>query len=82
MRVFLTFFLGVSCLSAAKKVNLADIGIVGGLDDAPIEKEKTTPATAAYMGRAMGAGSGLGRSGPTGGGGSPATFGQQQVWKF
>ncbi|CAL9076606.1 unnamed protein product [Musa acuminata var. zebrina] len=69
-------------ISAPKKVNLADIGIVGGLDDAPIEKEKTTPATAAYMGRAMGAGSGLGRSGPTGGGGSPATFGQQQVWKF
>ncbi|KAJ8512603.1 hypothetical protein OPV22_003037 [Ensete ventricosum] len=65
-------------ISAPKKVNLADIGIVGGLEDAAFEKERTPPATAAYMGRAMGAGSGFGRSGSTGGGGSPATFGQQQ----
>lgn len=47
----------------AKKVNLADIGIVGGLSDGSDEKEKGLPTSAAYMGRAMGTGTGLGRSG-------------------
>lgn len=47
---------------AAKKVNLADVGIVGGLSEGIDEKEKG-PSTSYYMGRAMGAGSGLGKSG-------------------
>ncbi|CAL5429240.1 unnamed protein product [Camellia sinensis] len=51
-------------ISAPKKVSLADIGIVGGLSDVPDEREKG-PATSFYMGRAMGTGSGLGRSGFT-----------------
>ncbi|KAK6927315.1 ENTH domain [Dillenia turbinata] len=46
----------------AKKVNLADVGIVGGLTDGSEEKEKG-PSTVNFMGRAMGSGSGLGRSG-------------------
>ncbi|XP_010914749.1 clathrin interactor EPSIN 1 [Elaeis guineensis] len=49
-------------ITAPKKVNLADIGIVGGLSDGSDEKEKGLP-TSAYMGRAMGTGTGLGRSG-------------------
>jgi epsin len=49
-------------LLAAKKVSLADVGIVGGLSDGSDEKEKGPP-TSYYMGTAMGAGSGLGRSG-------------------
>ncbi|KAA8525190.1 hypothetical protein F0562_006946 [Nyssa sinensis] len=51
-------------ISAPKKVSLADIGIVSGLSDGSEEKEKG-PQTSFYMGRAMGAGSGLGRSGFT-----------------
>lgn len=49
-------------ISAPKKVSLVDVGVVGGLSDGSDEKEKG-PATSYYMGRAMGAGSGLGRSG-------------------
>ncbi|KAK9102244.1 hypothetical protein Sjap_019498 [Stephania japonica] len=48
-------------ISAPKKTNLADIGIVG-LSDGTEENEKVLPAPS-YMGRAMGMGSGLGRSG-------------------
>ena len=51
-------------LLAAKKVSLVDVGIVGGLSDGSDEREKGPPASF-YMGRAMGAGSGLGRSGLT-----------------
>lgn len=49
---------------AAKKVSLADVGVVGGLSDGFDEREKGPPASY-YMGRAMGSGSGLGRSGFT-----------------
>lgn len=49
---------------AAKKVNLADVGIVGGLSDGSDEREKGPPPSF-YMGRAMGSGSGLGKSGFT-----------------
>ncbi|CAK9160400.1 unnamed protein product, partial [Ilex paraguariensis] len=49
-------------ITAPKKVNLADVGVVGGLTDGSDEKDKGPPASF-YMGRAMGAGSGLGRSG-------------------
>lgn len=52
----------VSIGSAAKKADLKDIGIVGGLGDGSDEKEKGPPTM--YMGRAMGTGSGLGRSLP------------------
>lgn len=48
-------------ISAPKKVNLADVGVVGGLTDGSEEKEKGPP-TSFYMGRAMGSGSGLGKS--------------------
>jgi epsin len=51
-------------ISAPKKVSLVDVGIVGGLSDGSDEREKGPPASF-YMGRAMGAGSGLGRSGLT-----------------
>ncbi|KAL3498537.1 hypothetical protein ACH5RR_041269 [Cinchona calisaya] len=51
-------------ITAPKKVNLADVGIVGGLTDGSDEKEKG-PSTSFYMGRAMGAGSGIGKSGFT-----------------
>ncbi|GLT25533.1 hypothetical protein SLA2020_006550 [Shorea laevis] len=47
-------------ISAPKKVNLADVGIVGGLSETD-EREKGP--TSFYMGRAMGSGSGLGRTG-------------------
>ncbi|KAH0453688.1 hypothetical protein IEQ34_018012 [Dendrobium chrysotoxum] len=48
-------------ITAPKKTNLADIGIVGGLNDESNEKERALPPPS-YMGRAMGAGSGLGRT--------------------
>ncbi|XP_027181229.1 clathrin interactor EPSIN 1 isoform X1 [Coffea eugenioides] len=48
-------------IAAPKKVNLADVGIVG-LTDGSEEKEKGPPPSF-YMGRAMGTGSGLGKSG-------------------
>ncbi|XP_009594923.1 clathrin interactor EPSIN 1-like [Nicotiana tomentosiformis] len=50
-------------ISAPKKVNLADVGIVGGLTDGSDVKEKGP--TTFYMGRAMGQGTGLGQSGFT-----------------
>ncbi|KAG6624496.1 clathrin interactor EPSIN 1-like isoform X1 [Carya illinoinensis] len=49
-------------ISAPKKVSLADVGVVGGLSDGLGEREKG-PLTSYYPGRAMGTGSGLGRSG-------------------
>ncbi|KAL0407731.1 UNVERIFIED_CONTAM: Clathrin interactor EPSIN 1 [Sesamum radiatum] len=48
----------------AKKVNLADVGIVGGLTDGSEEKDKG-PLPPFYMGQAMGVGSGIGKSGFT-----------------
>lgn len=48
---------------AAKKVSLVDVGVVGDLGDGQNEKDKGPPPTSFYMGRAMGTGSGLGRSG-------------------
>ncbi|KAK4358450.1 hypothetical protein RND71_020679 [Anisodus tanguticus] len=50
-------------IAAPKKVNLADVGIVGGLTDGLDVKEKG-PNTS-YMGRAMGQGTKLGQSGFT-----------------
>lgn len=49
----------IICITA-KKVNLADVGIVGGLTDGTEEKDKAALASF-YMGRAMpmGAGSGF-----------------------
>ncbi|XP_022131811.1 clathrin interactor EPSIN 1 [Momordica charantia] len=49
-------------ISAPKKVSLVDVGVVGGLSDLSDEREKG-PAPTYHMGRAMGAGSGLGRTG-------------------
>ncbi|KAK4485894.1 hypothetical protein RD792_008545 [Penstemon davidsonii] len=49
-------------ITAPKKVNLADVGIVGGLTDGSEEKEKGT-LPSFYMGKAMGIGSGIGKSG-------------------
>lgn len=49
---------------AAKKVSLADVGVVGGLGDGLDERDKGPPASY-YVGKAMGSGSGLGRSGFT-----------------
>jgi len=49
-------------LLAAKKVSLVDVGVVGDLTDGLDEREKGPP-TSFYMGRAMGMGSGLGKSG-------------------
>ncbi|PKI68534.1 hypothetical protein CRG98_011083, partial [Punica granatum] len=49
-------------ISAPKKVSLADVGVVGALSDGSDEREKGPPASYS-MGRAMGAGSGLGKSG-------------------
>ncbi|XP_074317329.1 clathrin interactor EPSIN 1-like [Silene latifolia] len=46
-------------ISAPKKVNLADIGIVGGLGEGTDERTKGPP-TSYYMGTSMGMGSGLG----------------------
>ncbi|MED6182166.1 hypothetical protein PIB30_026020 [Stylosanthes scabra] len=51
-------------ISGPKKVNLADVGIVGGLSDGSDEVVKG-PTPSFYMGTAMGSGSGLGRSGFT-----------------
>ncbi|CAI9093608.1 OLC1v1029154C1 [Oldenlandia corymbosa var. corymbosa] len=48
-------------IAAPKKVDLTDLGVVGGLTGSD-EKEKGGPASF-YMGQAMGAGSGLGKSG-------------------
>ncbi|PWA37891.1 ENTH/VHS [Artemisia annua] len=45
----------------AKKVDLSDVGIVGGLSAGTEEKDKGLP-NSLYMGRAMGTGSGLGKS--------------------
>ena len=59
------FLITLSCeftIPAAKKVSLVEVGVVGGLTDGSDEREKG-PATSYYMGRAMGSGSGLGKSG-------------------
>ncbi|PWA39337.1 ENTH/VHS-like protein [Artemisia annua] len=48
-------------ISRPKKVDLSDVGIVGGLSAGTEEKEKGLP-NSLYMGRAMGTGSGLGKS--------------------
>ncbi|PIN00274.1 Equilibrative nucleoside transporter protein [Handroanthus impetiginosus] len=48
-------------ITAPKKANLADVGIVGGLTDGSEEKDKG-PLPSFYMGRAMGTGSGGGKS--------------------
>ncbi|KAL9230365.1 hypothetical protein vseg_005727 [Gypsophila vaccaria] len=48
-------------ISAPKKVNLTDIGIIGGLSDGSDEKQKG-PSTFSYMGTSMGLGSGFGTS--------------------
>ncbi|KAK6116846.1 hypothetical protein DH2020_049412 [Rehmannia glutinosa] len=48
-------------ITAPKKVNLADVGIVGGLTDGSDEKDKG-PLPTFSMGRAMGVGSGVGKS--------------------
>lgn len=50
-------------IAAPTKVNLADVGIVGGLTDGSDVKEKGP--TTFYMGRAMGQGTKLGQSGFT-----------------
>ncbi|XWS17669.1 hypothetical protein CRYUN_Cryun33cG0087500 [Craigia yunnanensis] len=50
-------------ISAPKKVSLADVGIVGGLSD--VDEREKGPPTSFYMGRAMGTGSGLGKTGFT-----------------
>ncbi|KAL6216755.1 hypothetical protein ACLB2K_009974 [Fragaria x ananassa] len=54
-------------ITGPKKVNLADVGIVGGLTDGADEREKGPP-TSFNMGRAMGSGMGLGKSGYQGAG--------------
>lgn len=59
-------------ISAPKKVNLADIGIVGGLTDGSEEKQKATP-TSYYMGSAMGMGMGTGTGTGFGGTGVNST---------
>ncbi|GJZ79234.1 clathrin interactor EPSIN 1 [Tanacetum coccineum] len=48
-------------ISGPKKVDLTDVGIVGGLSAGTEEKDKGLPISL-YMGRAMGTGSGLGKS--------------------
>ncbi|KAL7601181.1 hypothetical protein Lser_V15G22480 [Lactuca serriola] len=49
----------------AKKVDLTDVGIVGGLSAGPEEKEKEKGLpNSLFMGQAMGMGSGLGKSPP------------------
>lgn len=52
-------------ITAPKKVSLADVGIVGGLSDGSDEREKGPLPPSFYMGRAMGSGSGLSKSGFT-----------------
>lgn len=65
---------------AAKKVNLADIGIVGGLDDASNEKDKFSSfGPASYLG--SGPGMGLSGGGSTGSS-KLSGFGQQQYGGF
>ncbi|CAA2986971.1 Hypothetical predicted protein [Olea europaea subsp. europaea] len=68
-------------ISAPKKINLADVGVVGGLTDGSEDKDKG-PITSLYMGRAMGSGSGLGKSGvistSTGGDDFFSSLGSQQ----
>ncbi|XP_057524204.1 clathrin interactor EPSIN 1 isoform X1 [Amaranthus tricolor] len=49
-------------ISAPKKVNLTEIGIVGGLSDGSEDKQKAAP-TSYYMGSAMGMGTGFGGTG-------------------
>ncbi|XP_057799723.1 clathrin interactor EPSIN 1 [Salvia miltiorrhiza] len=51
-------------ITAPKKVNLAGVGIVGGLTDPSEEKDKGA-LPSFYMGRPMGSGPMLGKSGPT-----------------
>ncbi|XP_048227615.1 clathrin interactor EPSIN 1 isoform X2 [Ricinus communis] len=51
-------------ISAPKKVSLVDVGVVGDLTVGQDDRDKGLPASF-YMGRAMGTGSGLGRSGFT-----------------
>ncbi|KAL0394142.1 UNVERIFIED_CONTAM: Clathrin interactor EPSIN 1 [Sesamum latifolium] len=51
-------------ITAPKKVNLADVGIIGGLTDGSEEKDKG-PMPSFYMGSAMGVGSLAGKSGFT-----------------
>ncbi|XP_071730352.1 clathrin interactor EPSIN 1 [Rutidosis leptorrhynchoides] len=48
-------------ITGPKKVDLTDVGIVGGLSVGAEEKDKGLP-NSLYMGRAMGTGSGLGKS--------------------
>ncbi|KAI3682215.1 hypothetical protein L2E82_50078 [Cichorium intybus] len=48
-------------ISGPKKVDLTDVGIVGGLSAGPEEKDKGLPSSL-YMGQAMGTGSGLSKS--------------------
>lgn len=62
---------------AAKKVSLADVGVVGGLSDGSDEREKGPP-TSFYMGRAMGTGTGLSKSGFT----SPQSVGDDPFSNF
>ncbi|OMO66917.1 hypothetical protein CCACVL1_20940 [Corchorus capsularis] len=50
-------------ISAPKKVSLVDVGVVGGLTD--VDERDKGPPTSFYMGRAMGTGSGLGKTGFT-----------------
>ncbi|KAJ4787508.1 Clathrin interactor EPSIN 1 [Rhynchospora pubera] len=66
-------------ITAPKKVNLADIGIVGGLEDATNEKDKFSFGPASYLG----SGPGLGLPGGSSTGGSKLSgFGQQQFGNF
>lgn len=66
-------------ITAPKKVNLADIGIVGGLDDASNEKDKFSSfGPASYLG----SGPGLGLSGGGSRGSKLSGFGQQQFGSF
>ncbi|XP_050364069.1 clathrin interactor EPSIN 1 [Argentina anserina] len=53
-------------ITGPKKVNLAGVGIVGGLSDGADEREKGPPTF--NMGRSMGSGTGLGTSGYHGAG--------------
>jgi len=64
MPIILVTYVIILYYFAAKKVSLADVGIVGGLSDGLDEREKGPPTTL-YMGRAMGTGSGLGMYGGT-----------------
>ncbi|XP_022750119.1 clathrin interactor EPSIN 1-like [Durio zibethinus] len=50
-------------ISAPKKVSLANVGIVGGLSD--VDEREKGPQTSFYMGRAMGSGLGIVKTGFT-----------------